>query len=63
MIDLAVAASLVLWKFTEGREDWGEYIELAHQCKKVALESNDPRAAVVLRRVDEFFQRRQAKFA
>lgn len=61
-MDLAVASSLVLYKFTEGCEDWTEYIELAHYCRKVANESNDIRAAIVQRRVDEFFQRRFDKY-
>lgn len=55
---LLLASSLILSKFTEGKEDWSEYIDLADQTARTATEytmsiSLDVQK-IVLRRLKEF---------
>jgi len=58
MDELALAASRVLYKFTEGRETWTEYADLAEALEAVVPLLRPDAAASVAYRVKEFFERR-----
>jgi hypothetical protein len=56
--ELALAASRVLYKFTEGKETWTEYVDLAEALDAVVPKLSASIATTVRFRVDEFFERR-----
>ena len=60
MDELALAASRVLYKYTEGRETWTEYVDLAESLESVIPQLSKVIAATVRFRVNEFFERRVA---
>lgn len=57
MDELALAASRVLYKFTEGREDWTEYVDLAEALDAIVPKLSASIATTVRFRVNEFFER------
>jgi len=57
---LMEAASLTLYKFTEGKEDWEEYVYL-RDCLEACVESEavgETTREIVTRRIEEFDSRR-----
>ncbi|MHC4302205.1 MAG: hypothetical protein ACYS7Y_33515 [Planctomycetota bacterium] len=55
--DLLLAASLVLYKFSEGEEDWDEWIDLADAVEAEAAGRWGSDSVQALGRVAEFRQR------
>lgn len=54
---LALQASLILYKFTEGRESWSEYVDLANSLQSVIPQLSQPVAETVARRIADFLSR------
>jgi hypothetical protein len=54
---LALHASLILYKFTEGRESWSEYVDLANSLQSTLPQLSQPIAEIVARRIADFLSR------
>jgi len=58
LLRLAEASSLVLYKFTEGEEDWTEWVELKDSLKKAMRDlPESPTKDKILQRIKEFESR------